>query len=314
MRNWSWLREADVVHCHMTISAVIGTAIFELKRLVGSKTPLVVETYHAVGMPIPKLNRRVHAWLAKRRDALALMARDPFWDAFLDRNTRLASAVIPNGISWPAGPPVAAAERLGHPRELGIPDTCRFVVGTVGRLQAERRPWIYPRIFKFIADRLGPDVHFIIGGAGPEADRVKAEIDAVGLAGRIHMIGLVKDPARVYSALDLYLTLNVGSVTGVAALEAAFAGVPILAVQLLDDYRPGPLDWIWSSQDLSAVAARAADLVEDPAALEALGHAQQDHARSHHTVEGMARSYQNLYQAALARKGPHQTTPARGRD
>jgi glycosyltransferase involved in cell wall biosynthesis len=298
-RNRKWLADQDILHCHMTFAAVLGTVVHAARRIGRGRRPAVVETYHAVGMPIPALHRRLHAFMARRRDGLILMAEDPFWSRFLAAHPRLPSAVIPNGIVIDRRE-ATPEERLAYRRSVGIPDGCRWVVGTIGRLQSARRPWLYPRIFAAIAERLGPDVHFLIGGEGPERGRVEAAIAEQGLDGRVHLPGLVLDPSLPLSAIDLYLTLNVGPVTGIAALEAAASGRPVLAMQFVEGYQPSERDWIWSSTDLDEIGRRAADLLADPAALGALAERQRAHVAAHRTVEAMAKAYFGLYSAAAA--------------
>ena len=298
-RHHRWLARADIVHCHMTFAAVLGSIIHLAKRR--RRRPVVVETYHAVGMPIPTLLRWLHSRLATRRDALVLMAEDAFWKRFVGRHREILTATIPNGVAFTAKRDIPAEERIAYRRKVGIPDGARLVVGTIGRLEPARQPWLYPPIFAEIARQLGPDVHFIIGGEGRERARTEAAIAEQGLEGRVHLPGLVRDVSLAFSAMDLYVTMNVGAVTGVAALEAAAFGLPVLAVQLLDDYQGGDGDWIWSSRDPGSVSSRAVGLLRDPAARVALVQTQQAYANTHHSVEGMARAYDSLYQAALVR-------------
>jgi len=101
--------------------------------------------------------------------------------------------------------------------------------------------------------------------------------------------------------MNLYLTVNVGATTGIAALEAAFLGVPIIALQLSEGYRPTAQDWIWSSADPAEVGAKAIELLNDRTALAELGQRQKGHARAHFSVSAMAEAYDALYQAALQR-------------
>ena len=65
-------------------------------------------------------------------------------------------------------------------------------------------------------------------------------------------------PGEEFAILELYLTVNVGPTTGVAALEAAMSGLPVIAYQMVADYKSGSSDWIWSSRDirLSRIASR----------------------------------------------------------
>jgi glycosyltransferase involved in cell wall biosynthesis len=124
------------------------------------------------------------------------------------------------------------------------------------------------------------------------------------VADRVHLPGLVEEPALLLAQLDLYLTLNVGSTTGIAALEAAMAGVPILALQLLPGHISTEGDWIWSTTDPVALGSRAAAVLSDPSALRMIAKAQQAHANSHHSVGVMAAHYQAFYESALARTRP----------
>lgn len=300
-RHHSWLAEQDILHCHLTYGAVFGTVVRFFRAAFGSQRPAVVETYHAVGMPIPKLHRWVHARMAARFDALAFMVEDDYWSAFIGRQSALPSAIIPNGISFQRLVNVDSVARLAYRREIGIPDECRYVVGTVGKLRPDRKPRLYIPIFAEIAKAFGPKVHFVLAGDGSEYDRMRSLIVEHGLEKQVHLTGLVIETRFPLSIMDLYLTLNVGAVTGIAALEAAYLYLPVLAIQMRSSYITQPEDWIWSSANLSEVATKAIELLRIPADRQALADRQAGHVRSHHTVESMARSYYALYRAAVER-------------
>jgi glycosyltransferase involved in cell wall biosynthesis len=130
--------------------------------------------------------------------------------------------------------------------------------------------------------------------------KVEQLVRQLGLEDRVHFTGEALDPSLPMALIDLYLTINVGPITGIAALEAAAAGLPVIAIQLIDGYEAGPDDWIWSSGDLSAVAARAIELLGDEPGRRALARRQKAHVEAHHSVEVMARAYDRLYERALA--------------
>lgn len=289
-----WLADQDIIHCHLTYGAIFGTIV---KVLRSGKRPSIVETYHAVGMPMSWLKRWFHARLATHRDAFVLMAQDGYWRKFLAGHSDLLSKIIPNGISISGPTCDEMAHRMRYRKELGIPENCRFVIGTVGRLAPERQPGLYLPIFAEIARVLGPDVHFVIAGGGPELDRMRALVTEHGLAGRVHLPGLVLDPRPTMLAIDLYITLNVGATPGVAAMEAAMLGVPVLAVQLLAGYQPCPNEWIWSSANLLDVASQSIQILRSPSEKLALIERQRSYVRAHHTTEVMASAYSQLYQA-----------------
>ena len=300
-RYRSWLLEQDILHCHLRYGTVFGTVVRFFRAAFGSQRPAIVETNHSVGMSVPKLLRWVHARMAARFDALALVAEDDYWCAFIGSRSALPSAIIHNGISFQGLVNVDPDARRAYRREVGIPDECHYVVGTIGRLRPDRKPWLYIPIFADIAKAFGPKVHFVLAGDGSEYDRMHSLIAEHGLEKQVHITGLVLEPRLPLSIMDLYLTLNVGAVTGIAALEAAYMYLPVLAIQMRSNYITQPEDWIWSSTNFSEVAMKAIELLRIPADRQALADRQAAHVRFHHTVESMARSYDALYRAAVER-------------
>lgn len=295
-----WLFEQDIVHCHLSFGAAFGTALQALRRLSRRSRPQVVETYHAVGVEIPKLDRAIHGALLARRDVAVLMARDPFWDRFAARHPDGTVRVIPNGVSSNLTRDDEGSTNLRA--SLGIPEPA-LVIGSVGRLVRERRPDLLLEAFKRLRNSSDLDVHLLLGGDGPERERLGAMAEAAGLSDRVHFPGLVLNAAQPFSAIDVYWTINVRELTGIAALEAAMFGLPVVAIQLDPTYRAAPNDWIPSSQRPSWLAETTRDLLEDVEARTALARAQQDHAGRNHSVEAMAQAYVRLYEDVLNREG-----------
>lgn len=295
-RQKSWLGSRDVLHCHLTYGAVFATAF---RRIAGTdQRPVVVETYHAVGMPIPRALKWLHARLARKWDGLALMAHDPWWHGFAERHGVL-SRVIPVGVDRPS--PVAPHAADAFRKSLSIPREA-LVVTTIGRLVAERRPRSYVPIFARIAKALGRDVHFVMGGEGPERQAIEADLNSAGIRDRVHLLGLVRNVELPLAISDLYLTANVGPVPGVAGLQAIAAGNPTLAIQLRENYSATPEDWIWSSRDPDAVASRAVELLRNPAAARKLADSQAAHLAKTHSAEAMAAQYEHFYCDVIASK------------
>jgi len=300
-KNWAWLASQDILHCHLTQAAVYGTLISLLRRMTGGARPAVVETYHAVGMPIPSWHRWLHAWMCARRDGIVLMAKDDFWSGFMRKHPDLPSALIANGVDATSGK-VSCEVQLAYRKTVQIPESCELVLGTVGQFRSERKPHIIAGIFSRLAQRLPNHVHFLMVGAGAELKTVHSRLSDLGLAARIHTPGIADDPRVPMSVMDLYLTLNVGPITGIAALEAAFAGIPIIALQLDADYKPGDDDWIWSHHDPQAIADHAAELLSSAKARDDLARRQHDYVEAHCTLEAMHAEYSAFYACVLAKR------------
>lgn len=299
LKHRSWLSGQDVIHCHLTYGSAFGFIAHFFRSVFRAPRPAVVGTYHSVGMAIPSMLRWAHARMAARFDALALMAEDDYWRKFITRRSKLPSAVIPNGISFKGLSCVDSAAKLAYRRQIGIPEECRYVVGTVGMLRPDRKPWLYIPIFAQIAKVFGNQVHFVMAGGGSEREHICSLIAEYGLEKQVHLTGLAIEPRLPISIMDLYITLNVGQVTGIAALEAAYLGQPVLAIQMCSKYKAKSDDWIWSGTDLDEVAARAIALLGNTSERQALATRQAAHVRSHHTAEAMARSYYSLYRTSI---------------
>ncbi|MEP7221511.1 MAG: glycosyltransferase [Novosphingobium sp.] len=295
-RNRQRISRFDVIHCHLTHAALLGTLARVQRGLLRQQGPAIVETFHGVGMPIRARQRWLAASLACGRDGFALMAEDPFWTAFLARNPGLPGAVIANGLA--ADPPADPAAARKWRTESGIP-LYAPVVGTVGRLRAERNPLATLAVFAAVA-RARPDAHFVIAGDGPMTGTVRDAAAALGLAARLHLPGLIADPRPVLAAIDVYVTMNVGAITGLAGLEAALAGLPLVALQARADFQPSPADWVWSSADPEAVGAEVLRLLGDLPARLAAASAQRAYVLTHFGV-GLAQDrYEELYARAIA--------------
>jgi len=297
-KNRKWLFEQDILHCHLTFGSVFGTLVYMMRKLNKSKKPQILETYHAVGMPIPARHQWMHAKLAEKRDALVLMAEDPFWKRFATEHPQMLVSVIPNGISiqWPE---VTESQRDIYKMELGIPSTCRFVVGTVGMLRPERQPWRYIPIFAQVANEFGKNVHFVIAGSGPEHETVKRMVQEHNLEQQVHLAGLVKNPSLPFSVMDLYVSLSVGATAGVSMFEAALSRLPVVAIQLQEGYKTQESDWFWSSTNDQQIAERIIQLLNCSEKRSALAKQQYSFVKTYHSTEAMASSYVSVYNNLL---------------
>ena len=299
LRNRDWIFRQDVLHAHLTFSAVMLTIVYYWRLARALDRPVLVETYHAVGMPIPSWVRSVHAWMAKRRDAVALMAEDEFWTAFRTRVSTPTVEVIPNGLPI-SNRLVRSDDRVSsYAPEAGIVPGRALVVGNVGRLVKERRPDLLVETLVRIAEA-DCRVAILLVGDGPERSDLKRRFAEAGLQGRVRVPGLALDPALPIKLMDLYISMNVGPITGLAGLQAALCGVPVVAIQLDEHYEPQPSDWIWSHRSPEKVAKEALRLLTDAGARQALGGRQAQYAATHFSVDKMGQAYDQLYRAGLA--------------
>lgn len=298
VRNRQLIHAFDLLHCHLSFGSAAGTLARWMRR--GQPGPAIIETFHAAGMPIPRWKLALLARLARRRDALVLVAEDNFWRRFKSRNPDVPVTIIPNGIAIDQKRPTPT-EITAYRESVGVAPRSTRIVGTLGRLVDERKPEYLIKAFAAMAETADEDVHFVMGGAGPSLDQLQTLADDAGLSGRIHFPGLVMDPALLFALCDLYVSVNVGPVTGIAGLEAAAFGVPVIALQASADYPNGATDWIWSSADPRALATEALRLLRSPTERREMADRQRQHVVEQHSAEAMSARYAELYRRVLQR-------------
>jgi glycosyltransferase involved in cell wall biosynthesis len=137
------------------------------------------------------------------------------------------SVIIPNGIPL-ALYRYSQSSRMSVRAALGLAESA-FVVISVGNLLPGKN---YDcAISGFAADRstlVQADIHYLICGDGAEGSRLKIKVKELGLADRIHFLGVRTDVPDLLSAADLFLSTSTYEGMPLAVLEALAASLPCL--------------------------------------------------------------------------------------
>ena len=148
-----------------------------------------------------------------------------------------------------------------------------------------------------------PDASLVILGEGPERRNLEGQASRLGIAASIQFPGYGKDPWNWFAAADLFALSSRRDAMPNALLEAAAAGLPIVALpaaggvpELLRG-KPG----VWLGREISAP-----ELAIQLAA--ALGHAKSNKRFAHvwireFEIGRVVRQYEELMSSILARKG-----------
>ena len=301
---WLWkhrkfLDKQDIIHCHLSYGIMFGFLVKLRRSVTGKSAPVIIQTNHSVGAPVSYLRRWSQFYFARQCDALILIANDKYWNKFARKNPKIRTKIIYNGISQSNFPKINASERYVFRRKLGIPDHCKLIVGAIGRMTPDREPWNYLPIFREITKEFGQDVHFLLAGGGSELNRMQSLAIEYGLDGQIHFPGEVNKPNMSLSVMDLYISINVEGITGLAGMEAAMSGLPVIAIQWTKGYNAVKEDWIWSSTNQLEVAKRSCELLHSKIERKLLGRKQKSYVQKYHTVEAMALAYYDMYRATI---------------
>jgi glycosyltransferase involved in cell wall biosynthesis len=137
---------------------------------------------------------------------------------------RRAMVLIEHGLDAP----VATRSPADTRRQFGLP-TDRPILLNVGRRVAQKNQDVLVR-----ALARTPGCHLAVAGGGPKADAYLALARELGVAGRLHLLGALSsaDIANLYAAADLFVFPSTWETFGLAAVEAAMMGLPMVVADL----------------------------------------------------------------------------------
>ncbi len=118
---------------------------------------------------------------------------------------------------------------------FGIPHDSKVIL-TVGRLSSAERYKGYDVIIREMPRilRLVPAAHYVLCGAGDDAERVKLMVKELNLEKHITFTGFLPADClpRMYRSADVFAMPSTGEGFGIVFLEALASGVPVLAGNL----------------------------------------------------------------------------------
>ena len=132
--------------------------------------------------------------------------------------------LIPHGVD-----PIAAPKtKIDWRRQLGIADTALLLVAT-GRLVEQKNHAIAIEALPLLEN-----AHLVIAGDGPDQQQLLSLADSLGVADRLHLVGPIEraDLGALFAASDIYLFPSIWETFGLAGVEAAMAGLPVVASDL----------------------------------------------------------------------------------
>jgi glycosyltransferase involved in cell wall biosynthesis len=207
------------------------------------------------------------------------------------------TVVIPNAVDLAALRP-SPPRRRERPRLLAV-----------GRLRA-------PKDFTTFVCALGmlPPGSFeaVIVGEGPDRRPLEAEIDALGLAGRIRLAGERRDVPDLLADADVFVLPSRSEGHPVAVLEAMAAGLPVVASRvggIPEQVSHGETGLLVEPGDPRGLAAALRRLVAEPSLRLRLGAAGRERAERVFDLDACRRAHVALYSRELARCSVSTRTP-----
>ena len=100
-----------------------------------------------------------------------------------------------------------------------------FVVGHVGRFYPQKNHEFLINVFSELHKQRA-NAKLLLLGDGPLQEKIRQEVETLGLTGSVIFAGLQKNPALFYSAMDVFAFPSLWEGLGIALLEAQYNGLP----------------------------------------------------------------------------------------
>lgn len=172
--------------------------------------------------------------------------------------------VIPNGLDFSSDGKSAAADAGSNRVREG-----KRVVGTVGRIAEEKRPYLWLEIASNILKKR-PDVHFVWAGDGPMRKDVERRAEQLGISAHLSLLGLVSDISAVWPSMTVFLlTSRVEGLPNVS-IEAQHFGVPAVVAAVggcAETINEGVTGASVAGEDAQAFAEAVLRFLDSPEAL-----------------------------------------------
>ncbi len=188
-----------------------------------------------------------------------------------------------------ATPPPPAAAPSDLRRRVGIPDHAP-VVGTVAVVNWRKAPDLFLQMATLLLKRRrGRDAHFVWVGADADepSRRFRADIDAAGLARRIHLVPSVADPLEWMRMFSVFVLPAREDAYPLACLEAASVGCPIVCFNSggIPEFVGSDAGIVVPFPDVDALTDAVEGLITRPDRRASLGGVAARRVAFHHDVQ-----------------------------
>ena len=290
----------DAVHLHSSKAGIIGCLAKPWIEAPMIYTPHGLRSFaYPDKSPLKSIARAVEKWICRSVGnvvAVSIEEASEIVGSHIAPSEKVT--VIENGVDledMSAPAPISRAD-------IGVPQDA-YLVGTVGRLQAQKDPLLFIQAASIIADRI-PRAHFVMVGDGPLESVVRRHIAAERLTGRFHLLGWRADATDILKLFDVFVLTSRYEGMPFVLLEAAAAGLPLVSTNvpgarsLIDDGSSGLLAAVGAAEMIGAhlVALHS----DEPLRLD-LGNAARKSIAESHGLEHMLDSWSEAYRSVTLR-------------
>ena len=306
-----------IVHTHSSKAGILGRWAAWCAGV-----PLILHTVHGFGITPAQprwlqqlliVVERITGWITTHWVVVAAIdeGRGRRWGLFNANVSVIRPGIDPRPFQQPPDP--AARRRLREEFGAG-PD--EMLVGTVACLKPQKAPEDVVAVAALVCSRL-PKTKFVVIGDGALRTRIQALINQRGLHERVRLAGWRRDVDRAMGSFDALLLTSHWEGLPRVMLEAASAGLPIVATKVggVEEavvhqertrlYEPG---------DIAGLAEGVEILLERRRTERTPPTTESHQLPKEFHIEEMVKQYQSLYDNLLSQRreklSPRSLSPA----
>ena len=282
VRTWSICRQKqfDLVHTHNSLPGIAGRLA---ARAAG--VPAVIHTCHAWPLHQPRSPLFFYAYRILETLA-ARAAHAVLFQNTDDMRSCVDLKVVPGNKATLIGNGIDLAQllskvgknsRLRIRNESGISDTA-FVWVKVARLELPKGHLFLLEALKHLVPRLNREVVVLFVGIGEDEDRIKSEVERLGLQQTVRFTGYRHDIPDILAAADASVLTSFFEGVPRALMESMALGLPVVATDVPGTrmlVQPGKTGLLVEYDHVEGLVYALIQVMENPALAKRLGQAGQ---------------------------------------
>jgi len=186
---------------------------------------------------------------------------------------------------------------------FGLPEDS-LVIGVVAQLIARKGHRYLLEAMPALIERF-PTLHALFFGKGPLEPELRQQSQRLGITERIYFAGFRGDLPQVLPCLNVLVHPALREGLGVSLLQAASAGVPIVAFRaggVPEAVRDGLNGLLVPPKDVEALRQAIGRVIGDPELARRLGAAGREVAEREFSIDAMVEGNLQVYQELLAQR------------
>lgn len=224
------LKKYHIVHSHLLLASLFSWFASVFQKFRRWPQPKYIETFHGDLVAVAKWEQRLYFFLWKQKDALVTEIRRKDYWIIQSQLPGVQVRYIPFGViplTRSDAKEIAAFRKMYSIGER-VP-----VILSIARLNNKEKKisTLVDIIHLFRQIYEGEFVYMIIGD-GPDGNRIKRKVKSLGLEEIVRFTGYSDNINVPCTCAKVFLVAGIEDLVGIAGLQAASIGVPIVSYQL----------------------------------------------------------------------------------